>query len=232
MTERARARTQSLKVLVVDDHEISLRSTVAALREFAGSVKQASTLPGALSLALEWLPDAVCTDLDLGGDSGLALIRALREQWPADLPQPNIVAISGELCPAVISALTEMGVHRMLVKPVEPGELRSALRSHSGRAAATESASSLDGLFERELQRRLPQLDHAISSFDLQGAAHILHQLVASSAICGCRVLEGRLRELYAACRSEAPTADLAAAYFGALRAVVDHGLAEREFRQ
>ena len=57
-------------------------------------------------------------------------------------------------------------------------------------------------------------MDRQLDRLDLAGAAAILHQLIASSALCQEQSLERRLRALYRCCRQGAAEPALAAAYF------------------
>jgi len=225
MSERTIDRQSRPRVLVVDDHEISRMSTVAALRETTVAVKEAQTFAEAKVLALRWLPTLICTDLDLGGECGLDLIRELRRDWPPARRPPAIIVISGYLDASAAPELAAMGVHCTLIKPLGPGELLRAVSAVSSRLAAPAPAipphrERMHELFERELERRLPKLDRLLDAYDLRAATQLLHKLVAASAICGNRRLERSFRELYETCRTRAQPESLASAYFRTLQAV------------
>ncbi|MGD8579175.1 MAG: response regulator [Lysobacterales bacterium] len=223
MSERTIDRQSRPRVLVVDDHEISRMSTVAALRETAVTVKEAQTFAEAKALALRWLPALICTDLDLGDECGLDLVRELRRDWPPERRAPAFIVISGYLDAAAARGLAALGVHCALIKPLGPGELLRAVTAVSSRLPVPATAppgERLPELLERELERRLPTLDRLLDAYDLRAATHLLHKLVAASAICGNRRLERSFRELYEACRTRARPESLAGAYFRTLQAV------------
>jgi CheY-like chemotaxis protein len=208
-----------LRVFVVDDHDISRDSTVAALQRHVAEVRSASCPSAALETVLEWLPEAIVTDLRLGGQSGLSLVSAIRQQWPADVVQPRIVMVSaGPMAPA--SAHT--GIDVFLPKPFRAASLLAAVTGSatSGTAPETEPDQWLLEAFREELQTRREDLDRALGAYRLEDAGAILHQLIASSAICGAQELEARCRTLELACRNRADPSALAPAYVAVVRAI------------
>jgi len=222
---KSEAISRNPRTLVVDDHDISSRYTVAALRQFTTSVKHAENAREAVSKALGWLPDLICTDLRLPDGNGLDVIRQIRTAWPATRTQPAVIMLTADAAGVDESELAELGVSSLLLKPVSAENLRKAARLHHINAVNETSRQGeyrleLQSLLEEELERRLPELDNCMAALDLPQAHAILHQLIASSAICGERRLERNLRRLDAACRESSGTSVLAAAYFEVLESV------------
>lgn len=60
----------------------------------------------------------------------------------------------------------------------------------------------------------------ALAAYRLEDAAAILHQLIASSAMCGASELEARFRTLELACRRRAEPSALAPSYVALTRAI------------
>jgi CheY-like chemotaxis protein len=209
------------KILVVDDHSISGRFAMAALRQSSGSIKWARTASEALAMALAWYPDLICMDLNLPDIGGLEVIRRIRLEWPADRPQPRIIVLTGDDSGSSQSDLTDLNVDRLLVKPVSRHQLREAARlqadNHIKEAGPDEHRLELENLFRQELEQRLPELDRCISNFDHDEAVAILHQLIASSAICSEHRFESALRALGVSCRRQDSTAELAQSYYAVL---------------
>jgi CheY-like chemotaxis protein len=212
------SRSRGLAVLVVDDHRFSREYTAAALREMAGSVKQAESAVEALEAALHDLPDLIITDVDLAGDSGLDLIRHIRERWPAGRPLPRVVVLTAERPRPDQQFAVGSGVETFLVKPAEPEQLRHLLAPESLPAVASSAPTNEDPelhrLFRRELLSRLDDLDDCISRRDLAAAGAILHQLIASSRLRGERGLASKMRALLAACRHHGAAAGIAGSYY------------------
>jgi CheY-like chemotaxis protein len=209
------------RTLVVDDHGISSRFVVAALGQMAGAVKLARNASEALATALTWCPHLICMDLHLPDINGLEVVRRIRLAWPPDKPPPRVIILTGDDSGLKQCELAALNIEALLVKPVSGQQLREAAGLER-KNRVTESGPGGDklelrGLFREELARRLPELDQCISNFDRQGTIRILHQLIASSAICNERELESGLRRLDATCRRDDSTADLAQAYFSLL---------------
>jgi DNA-binding NtrC family response regulator len=72
----------AVRVLIVDDHRSTREALVRALAERAWHACGASDTDGAKAAvhAADW--DLVVSDLRLGGESGLGLVRYLRGQYP------------------------------------------------------------------------------------------------------------------------------------------------------
>jgi two-component system chemotaxis response regulator CheY len=213
-----RPREPGPRVLVVDDHTTSRRYTVAALRQTGATVKASGAPLAALGIALRWLPDAICTDLQLPGMGGRDLIHRIRQGWPADRAQPLIVVVSAD--PLLPSHLPTLGADQSLLKPATPAQLRAVLgiRPADGvmedRDGAAPAAAELLRLFRQELAVQLPVLEFSLARKELDRVRAILHQLLASSRLCGDRCLEADLQALHAACRGDAVAAEIARRYY------------------
>jgi CheY-like chemotaxis protein len=188
------------RALVVDDHLISREFTVAALRQWVRCVKQATNLSEAVSQALTWLPDLLLVDVNLPDGSGLELPRRIRNRWPPARPLPRVVVLTGKRDVMDAAPAIRKEISCMLVKPVTVAQLKTAVSSPRGGPARETPTrgpgAQLPGLFRTELLDRLPDLERALSRSDRGRAAFILHQLIASSAMCGETQLEADLRAL------------------------------------
>src|ERR1051325_7533224 len=84
---------KSIRVALVDDHKIirdGLRDLIESLAGLS-VVGDAGNRTDAVALAKREKPDVIVLDLDLGGDSGLALIPELRKASPAT----SIIILTG-----------------------------------------------------------------------------------------------------------------------------------------
>jgi CheY-like chemotaxis protein len=214
------------RTLVVDDHGISNRYAVAALRQCSGHVLQAQTAREALQIALSWFPDLICMDIQLPDSNGLEVIRRIRRAWPRERLQPRIVIMTGDGSELRQSDLVALKVECLLVKPVSGRQLREATGLHRNTQISEMGSGchnqEMQDLFRQELQRNLPKLDRCISDLNRDRAAGILHQLIASSAMCHQRKLEAEMRTLNGACHLDSSSADLARAYYSFLEAAHD----------
>jgi CheY-like chemotaxis protein len=121
----APAADLSLRVLVVDDNVDGADSLARLLRLDGHDVRMAHDGPAALTIASEFLPEAVVLDLGLPGMDGFEVARRLRRR--------------PETCGAVLVAVTgygrdedrfrsrEAGLDEHFVKPVDVSALRALL---------------------------------------------------------------------------------------------------------
>jgi hypothetical protein len=113
-------------------------------------------------------------------------------------------------------------VDRILRKPAAPAQLRAALsirpadRVMEGAAGTQAPPASLElqRMFRQELAARLPDLECRLAHRELGLVRAMLHQLLASSRMCGERRLEVDLQALRAACRDDAVAAEIARRYY------------------
>ena len=222
--------------IVYAQNAVKRRYIVTVLGQYAGAVKQAPNAREALAMALTWHPHLICMDIHLPDINGLEVIRRIRLAWPADKPPPRVIIMTGDDSGLKQSDLADLNIDALLVKPVTGQQLREAVRI-PGNSRVEEpnpvgDKLELRNLFREELERRLPELDQCISNFDYKRAARILHQLIASSAMCDERELESGLRELDATCRGDDSSADLARAYFAMLESAREFLFQHSQLRQ
>jgi signal transduction histidine kinase len=128
--DAAPAANLSLRVLVVDDNVDGADSLTRLLRLVGHDVRMAHDGPAALTIASEFLPEAVVLDLGLPGMDGFEVARRLR--------------CRPETCGAVLIAVTgygrdedrfrsrEAGLDEHFVKPVDVSALRALLANVAG----------------------------------------------------------------------------------------------------
>lgn len=114
------------RILLVDDHTLmraGIRSLLDDSLEFE-VVAEAHSVDGALAASESAPPDIVVTDLSLNGESGLDLLRAIRQRWPA-MP---VLVLSMHAAESYVSGAFSAGASGYVVKDAAPCELVSALQ--------------------------------------------------------------------------------------------------------
>lgn len=219
----ASGRLANLRVLVVDDHDISRRFTIAALRQTAHPVKQARNGREAISMALEFKPHLVFMDLHLGDMHGLDAIAEIRDQWTAHQPTPRFIVLSADESEHTRRRLETFGLQCVLKKPIRRHELTAAalgsVAAEARRSAPSPPDPALQCLLTRELNDGLSLLDRHMAALDWSGAAADMHRLIATAAMSDLPGLESALRELSRACLKNAAAAAIATAYCRVLEA-------------
>ena len=223
------------RILVIDDHEVSRHFTVKALTPLAVSVRQAQTGDEAIAIARSWLPGLIFTDIHLPDSCGLSLIREIRKAWPSGQNLPHVVIITGDTSPRLRRKISRAGIDEAFQKPVPMQDIvRSALRFIQADTSVQESpvqspAIAIDyellELFSRELITRLPELDQYLFQLKWKPAAGLLHQLIASSALCREQDLEFCCRKLYRTLSRKPDPEAIARAYHQFLQAAAQTNL-------
>jgi CheY-like chemotaxis protein len=205
------------KMLVVDDHTISGQHALAALRQCPGEVRWVSTASAAVETALCWHPHIIFMDRHLPGSDGLELLDRIQAEWPSDRSLPKFVVMTGDGSALAAAAIEATQVAHVLVKPVSGRKIRAAAGLAVSREIKESTAAGtgveLRAMFRSELEQRLPELDSSLCVLNSEAAAGILHQLIASAAMCLESRLESSLRSLDAACRQGAQPGEIARRY-------------------
>ena len=125
------------RILAVDDRAEILRLIERSL-DSAYELSLATDVPSARAHLAEADFDLVLCDIEMPGESGLALAGELS----ADHPGTAVVLVTGEDDPDVAEHAFELGVSGYLVKPFWPGQLKitvlNALRRHALEIAERE----------------------------------------------------------------------------------------------
>lgn len=118
---------KTIRVFLADDHALvraGIRHLIDALPDFS-VVAEASSVQDARRGIDATNPDMVLTDISMGAESGLDLLRHLRRHVPA-VP---VVILSMHAADELVSEALGLGAAGYLLKEAAPAELEIALRS-------------------------------------------------------------------------------------------------------
>ena len=142
---------------------------------------------------------------------------------------PHVIVITGDSSPQLMQRAKQADIAGILLKPVRMDDIRASaqqliqLDSNVRESPMKDPGAAIDQelreLFSRELNTRLPALDGFISQLDWLPAGEILHQLIASSAMCREKELENCSRLLHQAISTNPEPKTIAQAYHPFLRA-------------
>lgn len=107
-----------MKVLLVDDHEPTLRLQSAIMERAGWETRGASGVDGALAMAAEWQPDLILLDLSMPGRDGLEVLIALRLCHLC-----HVIAVSGLGRRRLWPVVQELGGSEYFEKGTDPQEL-------------------------------------------------------------------------------------------------------------
>jgi two-component system response regulator RegA len=122
-------------LLVIDDDEAFNRVLSRALGRRGYAVFSAHTPDEALALARAHDPEYIVLDLNIGGESGLKLIRPLLETNP----DARILVLTGYASITTAVEAVKLGATQYLAKPADVSAILHAL--NTGEAAAQELAA-------------------------------------------------------------------------------------------
>lgn len=111
-----------LRMLVIDDDEAFNGVLCRALSRRGYSVIGARSAAEALAIAKQEQPSLIVLDLNLAGDSGLALVAPLKQLCP----ESRIVVLTGYASIATAVEAIKLGATHYLAKPVGVDELLTA----------------------------------------------------------------------------------------------------------
>jgi PAS domain S-box-containing protein len=160
----------SLRILVVDDEE-SIRFTFDAFLTDAGyRIDTAPSLKVALSMAGNTAYDAVFLDILLGRESGMEMLRFMRE----NNPNCPVVMVTGAPEIATAAEAVRLGAFDYLTKPVHQDELLRIARRALDRKALLDEQETfrlrMAAVFQ-SIQEGIMVFDEAFRLVDINDSA-------------------------------------------------------------
>jgi PAS domain S-box-containing protein len=128
------AAPRRLRVVVVEDNRDAADSLRLLLEILGYEARVAYTGPEGLATAMEWVPDAVLSDVGLPGLDGLGLAAELRRH--PSTAGALLVGISGYGSADDRRRARLAGFDHYLVKPADPGVIQEILATRAGAARA------------------------------------------------------------------------------------------------
>lgn len=121
--------TIPVRVLIVDDDESHAQAVAESLTRINCECRVASSGERGSQLIAAETWDVIVTDLRMGEIDGLEILRQAKEE----LPDTEVIVLTGH--GSITSAVTAMqhGAYTYLTKPLDIGELRSAVEKASAR---------------------------------------------------------------------------------------------------
>jgi CheY-like chemotaxis protein len=118
----ARGEAKPLRLLLVEDHESTLRLMTRLLTGAGHAVSGATSVRGALAIAQRENIDLVISDLGLPDGTGLELMRQLRDRYGL-----RGICLTGYGMEEDLARSAEAGFIEHLTKPVDIGRLQKAI---------------------------------------------------------------------------------------------------------
>jgi DNA-binding NarL/FixJ family response regulator len=163
-----------VRVLIADDHQLTLEAVKAALLETQGIriVAEASSGRQALAAVARSRPDAALIDMHMpGAIDGLTCAERIRKAYP----DVRVVVISGFTDEASVKMAFRRGAHAFISKGVDPRDLgptvRQCVRGTVFHAPFDNALSGLEGLGEGLTEREMAVLKAVAAGLSNQAVA-------------------------------------------------------------
>ena len=119
----------SARILVVDD-EADAREVVALILERCGAkVLVASSASEAFKILQQEMPDVLVADIEMPGEDGYSLVRRIRMLPSEHCGRVPAIALTAHAAAHDLKRLMRAGFNCHLPKPLQPGELISAIEA-------------------------------------------------------------------------------------------------------
>ena len=158
--------TKTLLVMVIDDDPVFNDVLCRALTRRGFSTCSAHNAQEAMVVAERERPEMIVLDLNLAGDSGLALVAPLKRT----VPESSIVVLTGYASIATAVEAIKLGATHYLAKPVDVEALLAAFNASaakSGKAAGSPPPSeplSVERMEWEHIQRIMLENGNNISA--------------------------------------------------------------------
>jgi DNA-binding NarL/FixJ family response regulator len=163
-----------VRVLVADDHQLTLEAVKAALLQTQGIkiVAQASSGRQALAAVARCRPDVALIDMHMpGAIDGLTCAERIRKNYP----DVRVMMISGFTDEASVRTAFRRGAHAFISKGVDPRDLgpavRQCVRGTVFHAPFDDSTSEFEGLCEELTGREAAVLKAVAAGLSNQAVA-------------------------------------------------------------
>ena len=130
---------EGIRVFIVDDDEDNREMLECFLVDQGAEVRAADGADLARSTLETWMPDVLLIDLTLEGEDGCELLTSLRANHATrDVPA---IAVTGHTEAAVRERAERAGFQKHMAKPIELGDVVSAIVGLTSERAARATAT-------------------------------------------------------------------------------------------
>jgi len=118
-----------MRVLLVDDDPLIIQVVGEALAHAGADVRGCESVGAALDALAGWQPDVIVSDIEMPGDDGYALVRAVRALPPEQGGRTPALALTAlnRTADRIRSLMAGFNMH--VPKPVDPAELTAIVAS-------------------------------------------------------------------------------------------------------
>jgi diguanylate cyclase (GGDEF)-like protein len=153
---------ERLRILIVDDDKHVRTLLARILRTRGHDSDAASTAPEARLLLAKQPADVVLCDVSMPGESGFALLRYLRAEYPL-LPVVMVSGI-GEL--EIATAALELGAYGWVTKPFDANQVLIAVHNAAIRAGLERRSASYEQDLEQSVLQRTVELRETVDKLE------------------------------------------------------------------
>lgn len=181
---------QQASILVVDDNDSMRRLMLLLLRDLhAREILQAATVNDAFDVLEHHNVDAIITDWEMQGESGLELLRRLRTSGNGNIRRLPVVVMTAHAESWRVSTARDAGASEFLVKPLSPAQLAAKLRGALRRSRLFIRNENFTGPDRRRSQRPFPGTDRRRATPPTDNAAETVSPQQLADALATLKSL-------------------------------------------
>ncbi len=183
----------NVDILFVDDEPAILSAVKRLLRSSPYNILLAVSAAEALEIMEKRRVEILVTDLKMPGMDGLSLLQIVKNKYPDTIRMAlSAVTAAGQLLPCINSG----EIFRYLTKPIDPGDLRTALKNaveyylvRKDRIALVNELQDKNQKYRRAFRRLMEAKSRQEKLVgELRGAMERINQLSGLLPICtGCK---------------------------------------------
>lgn len=144
-------KQKAMKILAIDDQQLILLSLKKHLGDLGYEVECATSGEEGIKLYDTFEPDLIIVDIEMGGMSGIDVVRYIRNEKKSKTP---IMVMSGNTDEANIMSGFHLGIDDYMKKPVSLNEVTARVRRIIGVAERAKPASFSNSLKTQFLQKK------------------------------------------------------------------------------
>lgn len=162
-----------LDVLIAEDNDYNRLLVKRILKQAGIQTREATTGKQAIEAVRSKMPDIILMDINMPDMDGITASSIILEENP----KANIIALTANISSREQQMLNEIGIHSVLLKPLNIEKLYGIIHSLDSNTETTKNITTSKSEFYIEIKRQLDEIQSRIYAKDYESLAKNAHQL-------------------------------------------------------